>query len=66
MTSTQNPILIETRRHLEGHKRPHVMLAVMLRWIDDPTASREDERPWTDEQRDHARRVLTRVLAVWA
>lgn len=63
-----NPILVELRE-LRGAdwarpERYAAQYAMFLRWVDDPTASRDDPHPWTDAQRDHARRVLTRLAAL--
>jgi len=57
-TSRSNRILVEARRHIGSNP---IMLRTWLHWVDQPDASSEDEKPWTDAERDHARKVLKRL-----
>lgn len=64
-----NPILVELRQNRGADwARPERYLEQMsryLRWTNDLDASSEDKLPWTAEQRGHARRVLSKWLAVF-
>ena len=64
----KNPILNELKQ-MRGADfvRPERYLEQILRYlryVDDPQASSEDEIPWTTAERDYARKVLTRLVAV--
>lgn len=63
-----NRILAELREWRSADwarpERYAVQVATMLRWCDDHEASSEDSPPWTEAERDHARRVLSKLAAV--
>lgn len=65
-----NPILAEIRDlqaqpwHDKSGLWEHDIYARYLRYANDPIANRDGDPLWTEEQRTHARRVLSKLVAL--